>query len=90
MEIKFEPNGLIAKQGNDFVGQITLTHQHDNVYQVVRVYVEPNFRGQGIAEKLVNALVEHARISNLKLVPVCSYAVAYFAKNKKQKDVLFV
>jgi len=90
MELKFEPNGLVAKQGNDFVGQITLTHQHDNVYQVVRVFVENDYRGQGIAGKLVDALVEHARANNLKLVPVCSYAVSYFAKNQNKKDVLFV
>jgi predicted GNAT family acetyltransferase len=45
-------------------------------------------RGTGAAGRLMQALADHARGSELKLVPVCSYAVAWFRRHKDQADVL--
>ena len=45
-------------------------------------------RGRGHAEKLMRAIVEDARATGAKLTPRCSYAVAYFRRNKDAADVL--
>ena len=37
--------------------------------------VQVEFRGRGIAERLVLAGFEHARANGLKIVPICSYVV---------------
>ncbi len=37
-------------------------------------------RGQGIAEKLLDALADHAEKEEKKIVPVCSYVAAAFER----------
>ena len=51
-------------------------------------FVDPSLRGQGIAGKLMGKVIEMAREEGYKLVPVCSYAVAYFRRHEEAKDVL--
>lgn len=45
-------------------------------------------RGQGRAERLLDAVVADARRRGLKLRPLCSYAVAYFRRRADAADVL--
>ena len=44
--------------------------------------------GRGLGHKLVKAVVDHARETGIKIVPVCSFAQAQFAKNRTWHDVL--
>ena len=90
MDFVVKENGVVVKNGNEFVGELTLVKQAEHVYQIVRVYVLDAYRGQGIAGKLVQTMVEHARKNNFKLVPLCSYSVKEFERNKTYHDVLFV
>lgn len=46
----------------------------DNKWHIVHTGVRPAFEGQGIARRLLNKVVEEARLRNVKIVPVCSYA----------------
>ncbi len=43
--------------------------------------VPPEFRGQGIAERLVLAGFHAARARQLKIVPVCSYVAAVLKRH---------
>lgn len=45
-------------------------------------------RGTGAAGRLMAEVVLHARIHKLKIVPVCSYAVAWFRRHPDSNDVL--
>jgi len=45
-------------------------------------------RGKGYAAKLVEAAVEDAEKRNLKIVPICSYSVHYFIRNKEKRHLL--
>ncbi|HCO46941.1 MAG TPA: N-acetyltransferase, partial [Erythrobacter sp.] len=40
--------------------------------------VPPELRGQGIAGRLVDALVRDARREGFKIIPSCSYVAAQF------------
>jgi predicted GNAT family acetyltransferase len=51
-------------------GELLLTHTG----------VPVELRGRGIAARLVQAVVDHARAQGLTLVPVCSYAAAYLRR----------
>ena len=44
--------------------------------------VSPSLRGQGIADKLLNAGVEYAEKKGYKIVPVCSYIVKKFRSSR--------
>jgi predicted GNAT family acetyltransferase len=44
--------------------------------------------GRGIAAALMEAALAHARASGWRVVPRCSYAVAYLGRHREWADVL--
>jgi len=46
------------------------------------------FKGKGLASRLVKESVDYARENNFKIVPGCSYAKAHFDRHKENEDVL--
>jgi predicted GNAT family acetyltransferase len=45
-------------------------------------------RGKGTAGRLMQGLAETARAEGIKLIPTCSYAVAWFRRHPDFSDVL--
>jgi len=60
---------------------------HDGRYVLTHVEADPALRGTGAAARLMQAIVDHARAKNLKLIPRCSYAVAWFRRHPEARDV---
>lgn len=90
MEYKFSKTQIEAFENDKLVGNVILGRQSENVYRVLRVYVDPLFRGRGIASQLVDQTILYARQNKLKLVAVCSYAVMHFERKKDEySDVIF-
>lgn len=89
MDIK-RGNGkfYIGESESDFIAHITFKHGGNNVIVIDHTFVDPSLRGQGIAAKLMERLIEMAREEGLKCVPVCSYAVTAFKRHKEYQDVL--
>ena len=50
-------------------------------------YVPPELRGRGIAQQLVQALVDDARKLGFTIVPECSYVDALFSRHPDWDDV---
>ncbi len=48
--------------------------------------VPVEFRGQGIAERLVLAGFAHARTHDLKIVPICSYVARILQRHKEYQE----
>ncbi|NLX83572.1 MAG: N-acetyltransferase [Clostridiales bacterium] len=46
----------------------------DDQIEVISTYTNPSLRGQGIARKLVEKVVDYARENKLKISSTCSYA----------------
>lgn len=44
-------------------------------------------RGQGLAGRLVRAMLADARDQGLKVLPECSYVAAYFASHPEEQDL---
>ena len=66
-----------------------LTYQREGdriIYDHTFVPVE--FRGQGVAAKLVEAALAEARKENLIVVPQCSYVETYIARHREHQDLL--
>jgi predicted GNAT family acetyltransferase len=53
-------------------------------------YVEspPALRGKGTAGRLMEGVVAHARAEQLKIVPICGYAVSWFRRHPEHNDLL--
>ncbi|SIN69603.1 GNAT family N-acetyltransferase [Algoriphagus halophilus] len=50
--------------------------------------VDETLKGQGIGEKLLEALVEYVRKEGIKVLPLCPFAKATFKKREDLQDVL--
>ena len=68
------------------VGELTYSMSGDNVV-VGHTWVDPTLRGGGFAPMLVRAAAQWARAENRKIVPVCSYVRAVFARSPEYADV---
>ncbi len=55
--------------------------QDGNNFVIEHVGVYPEFRGQGIAGKLMEVALEYAKQNSLRVIPMCSYAVYYIRNN---------
>jgi predicted GNAT family acetyltransferase len=55
---------------------------------IVHTEVAELLRGEGVARKLTLATVAWARVSGIKLIPVCPFAKAVFARDPALRDVL--
>ncbi len=55
---------------------------------IPHVEAPPALRGTGAAGRLMEAIVDHARKADIKLLPTCSYAVAWFRRHREASDVL--
>ena len=62
--------------------------EHDGHFILTHVEADPALRGTGAAARLMEAIVGHARAHDLKLVPRCPYAVAWFRRHPDAQDVV--
>lgn len=86
-----EDGRIVAKDAQGLeVGEVTFSHEKEDVIVIDHTGVDPTLRGQGLAGKLVRQVVEKAKKEGLKVVPVCSYAKNEFEKNEEYKEVLAV
>lgn len=59
-----------------------------NIRAILHVEAEDALRGSGAAGRFMAGLADHARAEGIKLLPRCSYAVAWFRRHPDQGDVL--
>jgi predicted GNAT family acetyltransferase len=52
------------------------------------VFAPEELRGTGAAGRLMQDIVERARGEDLKIVPICGYAVAWLRKHPEYKDLI--
>ena len=52
------------------------------------VYADPELRGSGAAGRLLEQVVTLARTENLRIKPVCGYAVAWMRRHPEHADIL--
>ncbi len=77
---------LLGNEGMD--GQIDYTAVTDGVIAITHTEVNPEYRNEGYAQKLVDAVVDYARKNNLKIIPICPYAKAVMNRDPGYNDVL--
>ena len=50
---------------------------------ITHTYVPDAARGQGVAGRMTQAALEYARTHDLEVIPICSYAAAYLARQRR-------
>ena len=61
---------------------------HGDTMMLVHTEVPPQLEGRGIASHLVLAAFEHAKASNLDVLPVCSYARSWAERHPEVTSLL--
>lgn len=61
--------------------------QEDKNFVITHVGVYPEFRGQGVAGKIVEAALAYAKQNSWRVVPMCSYAAAFMRRNPQYMEL---
>ena len=90
-DIKLERQGprgrYSATIGNGAPAELTFS-ETDGHMVIDHTYVPPQYRGRGVALKLVVRAIEDARAAGQKITPLCSYVAAEFRSHPEWADLL--
>lgn len=91
-QVRFEEAGhrgaFYLERGGERLAEMTFTRGSPALIIIDHTSVSEALRGQGAGRRLLDALVAWARASGTRVVPVCPYARAQFAKDAAIRDVL--
>lgn len=59
----------------------------ENILTILSTEVSASLQGQGVGQQLVAYAVDYARNHQLKIIPVCPYAIKQFEKHPEYSDV---
>ncbi len=67
-----------------------MTYSRTNATMIIvdHTEVDPSLSGQGVGRELLGALVQWARATGTKVMPLCPFAKAQFDKDPTLRDVL--
>lgn len=89
MEIKEETNRFaLYNDQNEEIGEMTWSDAGPEIMIIDHTFVDPTYRGQKLAEKLVLKGVEKARRDGKKIIPLCPFAKKEFLEKSEYADVL--
>jgi uncharacterized protein len=77
-----------VEQGGRRLAEMTYSRTNPTMIIVDHTDVDASLGGQGVGRKLLAALVQWARDTRTKVVPLCPFAKAQFDKDPSIRDVL--
>lgn len=92
MDIKHVEKGgrgafLIRNEEGERVAEMTYVTSGDSAFIIDHTEVDLSLRGQGIAEKLLDAAAKHAREKGVKIHATCPFALKKLQDEKQYADV---
>lgn len=63
----------------ELMGEISYDPR-EGAFYADHTHTQSQFRGQGVAGRLLDALADHAREQGVKIVPLCSYVIGAFQR----------
>lgn len=90
MHIEHDTEGrrfLISDQGS-MAAEMTYVTSSPKLIIIDHTFVENKYRGQGLGDRLVEAIVEYARENEIKLLPLCPFAKGRLQQHPEFDDVL--
>lgn len=70
------------------VAEVTFPEEIPGVLNLNHTFVDESLRGQGVAGKLIQAVVDYAKAQGKQISPTCSYAVKWFEKHGEYQSLL--
>ncbi len=89
MDFKHNENQIaLYSETGELLAEITFPYVDETTVDINHTFVDSSLRGQGIAGKLMQELVEELKKRELKAVPTCSYAQMWFEKHVEYEDLI--
>ncbi|WP_099157661.1 GNAT family N-acetyltransferase [Virgibacillus ndiopensis] len=85
---KGENKFFVGENEKNPIAEITFVSDEDQNIIVDHTFVSDELRGDGVAGKLVEKVVNYAREEGKKIIPECSYAKHKMEKTPEYHDVL--
>ena len=63
-------------------------HRQGDILTITHTGTPPELQGKGLAGRLMKAVFEDVRRQGLKIIPQCSYVVAYLKRHPEEQDVV--
>lgn len=60
----------------------------DHILNITHVGVHESHRGEGLGDLLVESGIDFAKKENLKIHPICTFAVHYLKKHQQYDDLI--
>ena len=84
--VKGENRFYQEDEDGNVIAEITYKPLDENTVDADHTFVDPSLRGQGIAEQLVDRLVEQMEIEGKKIRPTCPYVVSLFERKEEKYE----
>jgi predicted GNAT family acetyltransferase len=85
VQLKLNENGFghfYIMEGDEQLGKMEISINGPNL-TVYHTEVADKAKGKGYGKKLLNAMVDHARVNKFKVIPLCPYVHAQFLRNDR-------
>jgi hypothetical protein len=69
-------------------GHMTYSWAGSEKFIIDHTEVNPDFKGQGVGNQLVDAAVAYARTNGFKIIPLCPFVKSVFDKRTDYQDVI--
>lgn len=79
---------FLIRDNGDIAAVMTYVISNPELYIIDHTLVENAYRGQGLGDQLVEAIVEYARENGIKILPLCPFAKGRFERFSEYADVL--
>lgn len=70
----------VCDANNKQIAEMTFTRVVQNKATINHTYIDPEYRGKGIADKLLNLVVTKLQQEQREIIPICSYAAKKLMK----------
>jgi len=89
MKFVFEKERMTARTDDGvLMGSITFPRVRAGLVNITAVTVFPGFRGQGVEDAMMEAVLEHLEAQGVKTALTCPFAQQYVEKNPRWKKIL--
>ncbi|GJM67974.1 N-acetyltransferase [Paenibacillus macerans] len=78
---------FLIRDNGGIAALMTYVISSPELYIIDHTLVENAYRGQGLGDKLVKAMVEYARENGIKILPLCPFAKGRFERISEYADV---
>lgn len=78
-----------ARTDNGVVAGFLMYKLADRILVVTHTEVEPEYEGQGVGGRLVQAVLDDVRRRGLHVLPICPFTKAWIERHPDYQDLVF-